>query len=59
LLTDFLRKNSRTICLSTKLHIMVQVCSVFQYLHKRNIGYFIEMENIYITRGLEVRIKGF
>lgn len=30
-----------------------------QYLHKRNIGYFIEVDNIYITRGLEVRIRGF
>jgi serine/threonine protein kinase len=40
-LCDYLRRNSRTISLATKLHIMTQVCSLLQYLHKRNIGYFI------------------
>lgn len=56
---EFLRKNSRTISLSTKLQIMSQICSFFQYLHKQNVGYFIQIENIFITKGLEVRIRGF
>ncbi len=42
-LLEFMRKNSRTMSLSTKLHIMAQICSFIQYLHKQSIGYFIEV----------------
>ena len=55
----FLRKNSKTISLSTKLHIMSQICSFLQYLHKQGIAYFIEPENIFVTKGIEVKIRGF
>lgn len=58
-LLEFMRRNSRTMSLSTKLHIMSQVCSFIMYLHKLCLGYFIQLENIYITRGLEIRICGF
>ncbi len=58
-LLTFLKKNSLTISLSTKLHIMTQICYFMQYLHKLSIAYYIEADNLYITRGLEVRIRGF
>lgn len=38
---------------------MSQVCSVVQYLHKKKIGYFIHIDNVLITRGLEIRVRGF
>jgi hypothetical protein len=38
---------------------MAQVCSVMQYLHKLNIGYFIHFDNLFVTRGLEIRVRGF
>ena len=55
----FLKRNSRTVSLSSKLHIMSQICSLFQYLHKLNIVFFLQPDNIFITRGLEVKIRGF
>ncbi len=51
-LNVFLKKNRKTVSLSTKLHIMSQICSFIQYLHKRKIGYFIHIDNIFITKGL-------
>ena len=30
-----------------------------QYLHKRKVGYFIHIDNVFITRGLELKIRGF
>ena len=54
----YLKRNSKTFSISSKLHIMSQICSLFQYLHKLNIVYFLQPENIFITRGLEVKIRG-
>lgn len=58
-LRQYLTRNRKTISLSTKLHIMSQVCSVVQYLHKKKVGYFIHIDNMFITRGLEIRVRGF
>ncbi len=30
-----------------------------QYLHKRKIQFFITIDNVFISRGLEVKIRGF
>jgi len=38
---------------------MSQICSFMQSLHKLNICYYIELDNIFITRDLEVKIRGF
>ncbi len=30
-----------------------------QYLHKKNIGYFIELQNIYVERKMQVKVRNF
>ena len=57
-LLTFLKKNSQTISLSTKLHIMSQICLLMQYMHKKGVIYFIQLDNIFVTRGLDVRVRG-
>jgi hypothetical protein len=58
-LLEFLRRNRRTVSLSTKLHLMSQVCSLLQFFHKQGLAYFVQLDNLFVTRGVEVRVRGF
>ena len=58
-LADYLQRSSLTLSLSTKLHIMSQICSFLQFCHKKLVGCCLEMSNLFVTRGLELRVRGF
>ena len=38
---------------------MAQICHLLEYLHKNDIGYFLDFEDIYITIQGTVKIKNF
>ena len=38
---------------------MAEICAFQMHLHKRKIAFFIQTDNLFITRGLEVRVRGF
>ena len=57
-LLEFLRRNGHTVSLATKLHLMVQICSFVQYLHNKRVAYFVQLENIFVSKALEIKIRG-
>lgn len=56
---DYLQRNQHVISLSTRFSLMAQICSFMQFLHKRSIGYFIELSNISVTKKCIVKIRNF
>lgn len=58
-MVTFLRRNSRTMSLSTKLHLMGQLCAFMHFLHRMKIAFFVQIENLFLTRNLELRVRVF
>ena len=58
-LAVYLDRFRSTLSLETRLDIMVQICHVIEILHKHNIGYFIDIQDIFITEDNVVKVKNF
>jgi hypothetical protein len=52
LIEKYLSINKKVISLATRLHLIAQICSFFVFLHKKRIGYLIELANIYVGKNL-------
>ena len=56
-LAAYLSKMRTTLSLENRLDLMLQICQVVEILHKYNIGYFLDIDNIWVTNNNVIKVR--
>jgi hypothetical protein len=55
-LEQYLQENDNILSLTGRLNIMIQLCNFLQSMHRKTIGCFLSLNNIYITKTNSIKI---